>query len=55
MMVVGFWMPKLKEIKHKKRFKGIKDFKDIIVKETKPTILEDIHELIAIKNYIQER
>ncbi len=55
MIVVGFWIPKFKEIKHKKKIKGIKDFKDIIIKEAKPTILEDVHEIIAIKDYMQEK
>ena len=55
MVVVGFWIPKLREIKHKRKIEGIKGFKDIIIKEAKPTILEDVHEIIAIKDYVIEK
>jgi MFS family permease len=55
MIVVGLWMPKLREIKNKRKFKNIENFKDIILKEAKPTIVEDMHEIAAIKDYIVEK
>lgn len=54
MLVVGFWIPKLKEIKKKKRFKGFKEFEHLIAKEMKPTVIEDMHEIAAIPRYIKE-
>jgi MFS family permease len=55
MIPVAIWVPKLKEIKHKKRLKNIKELKSVIFKEAKPTILEDIHEIASIGKYIKER
>ena len=46
---------KLREIKNKRKFKNIENFKDIILKEAKPTIVEDMHEIAAIKDYIVEK
>jgi len=55
MIVVGISIPKLKEIKKKKKFKNIENFKKILLKEAKPTIIEDIHEIASIKSYITEK
>ena len=54
MIVVFFFVPKLKEIKHKQKFKGFKDLEHMVIKELKPTLMEDAHEIASIKNYIGE-
>ena len=55
MIAVGFFIPKLREIKHKQKFKGFKEFEHIVIKELKPTLIEDAHEIQSIKNYIKEK
>lgn len=54
MLVVGFWIPRLKEITNKKKFESVKELEHIILKEIKPTLIEDMHEILEIKEYIKE-
>jgi MFS family permease len=54
MIVVGFFIPKMKEIKHKQKFKGLKELKHLVIKELRPTLIEDLHEIESIKNYMRE-
>lgn len=49
------WIPKLRDDNKKKRIKGIGEFKKVIVKEIKPTLKEDFHEIVQIKNYLKEK
>jgi MFS family permease len=49
------WIPKLKDDNNKKELKGIGDFRKIIIKEAKPTLREDFHEIVKIKNYLKEK
>jgi len=49
---VFFFLPKLKEIKKTKKFKGLKEFKDIFLKEAKPTLMEEVHEVASISKYL---
>ena len=52
-MLSVFWiLPLMKEVKGKKGFKNSKVFREIILKQAKPTISEEIHELIHIKKYL---
>lgn len=51
-LVVLFWIPKLKEVRKTKRFSGKSAFKNIILKETKPTLIEEGHQLMSIKKYL---
>jgi len=53
-IIVGFWIPKLYEITNKKKFESIKKLENIVLKEIKPTLIEDMHEIIEIKEYIKE-
>ncbi len=52
MIVVFFWLPTLKEIRKTGKFDGSKAFKNIIFKESKPTLIEEAHEIIHIKKYL---
>ena len=52
-MLFVFWLlPKMKEIKKKQSFKSAKVLKEIIFKEAKPTITEEVSELMHIKEYL---
>lgn len=55
MIIVGFWVPKIKEIKHKRKLKNLKELEKTLLKEAKPTIKEDLHEIMGIRGYIKER
>jgi len=52
MIVVFWWIPKIKEIRKTKKIKGSKTFRHIIFKEIKPTILEEAHQIKSIKEYL---
>lgn len=52
MIVVFLWLPKIKEIKETKKFDSSKALKNIIFKEAKPTLIEEAHEIIHIKEYL---
>jgi MFS family permease len=54
MAVVAVWIPKIREIRKTKKFRGVKTFKDLVLKEAKPTLIEEYHEIIAIKDYLRE-
>ncbi len=53
MIVVFWWLPKIKEIRKTKKFDATKVIKDIILKQAKPTLLEEAHEIASIKEYIE--
>lgn len=55
MIIVATFIPMLKEIKKKKKLKGLKDLENVIIKQLKPTLLEEAHEIGAIKNYLKEK
>lgn len=47
-----WWLPKIKEIKHKKKFK-IGALKKIFTTDLKKTIIAETHQLIRIKKYLK--
>ncbi len=51
LIVILVWIPKLKEVRATNHFNGREAFKNIILKQAKPTIIEGIYELISIKKY----
>lgn len=53
-VVVFFWIPQIKEIKKTEKFEGSKTFRRMIFKETKPTILEEVHEIMSINKYLKK-
>lgn len=55
MIVVFWWIPKIREIKKKKKLNNSKAFKNIIFKQTKPALLEEAHEIMSIKNYLNTK
>jgi MFS family permease len=55
MLVVSFWIPKIKEVTQKRKLKNFKELKKTLLTEAKPTIKEDLHEIMEIRKYIKER
>lgn len=53
MIVVFWWIPKISEIKKTKKFGSSKVLKNIILKEAKPTLVEEAHEIMSIKKYLR--
>lgn len=54
-IVAAWWLPKIKEIKNKRKFNTSKAIKNIIFKQTKPTLIEEAHEIFSIKKYFYDR
>jgi len=55
MFVIIFGIPYLKEVRKTREFSGKSAFKNIIVKGTKSTLLEEAHQIMSIKEYIFEK
>ncbi len=53
MIVVFFALPHIKEVKKTKEITGAKAFKRMFLRELKPTIKEEIHQIMEIKSYIR--
>ena len=54
MVVVSLFVSKLREVKSKKNIKKSKKFSYTIAREVKPVLVEDLHEIASIKNYLSE-
>ena len=52
MLVVFFWLPKLKEIKKTGKIDNPKTLKNIFLHEAGPVLHEEMHEIITIKKYL---
>ena len=55
MIVVFKWIPKIKEIRKTEKLNGKKDLKDIFFKQAKSSLIEEAHEIISIKDYLQDK
>jgi MFS family permease len=55
MAVVFWWMPKMKEIRKVEKFHGTKAFKKMLIKEVKPTLLEEVHQIRSIGEYLRSK
>jgi len=55
MIVIFWWLPKIKEIRKTKKFDSSKAFKNIIFKQAKPTLREEAHEKMSIKKYLEDK
>jgi len=49
------WIPKLKEVKKKENLRNLEELERTIFKEARPTLLEDMHEITSIPNYLNEK
>ena len=54
MVVVFIWIPKLKEVKKTEKIGSMKKLEKFIAREIKPTLSEEIHEIVSIKDYLKE-
>jgi len=52
MLVVIFGIGKIKEVRKISRFYGVKSLENVIIKQAKPTFIEEAHQLMSIKKYI---
>lgn len=55
MVVVFWWLPKMKEIRKTKKFDSSKTLKNMILKQAKPTLIEEAHEIMLIKKYLETK
>lgn len=55
MIVVFWWLPKIREIRKTKKFDSSKVFKNIIFKQARPTLLEGVHEIMSVKKYLNTK
>ena len=53
MVVVFWWLPKIKEIRITRKIDSSKALKNLIFKQVKPTLLEEAHEIMSIKKYFK--
>ncbi len=51
-IVVLLGIPRIKEVKKRKRFRGPRDLENLVLKEAKPTLIEEVHEIMHIKKYL---
>jgi len=54
MLVVYFGLSQVNEIKKTRKIHSPKEFTDIDLKEARPTIMEEAHEIMSIKKYFKE-
>jgi MFS family permease len=52
MGVVFWWIPKMDEIKKTKKFGSSRVFKNVILRQVKPTFIEEAQEILSIKKYL---
>ncbi len=50
--VILIGLPRIKEVRRTAKFSASRAFKNIIIKEAKPTLHEEVHEIISIKEYL---
>ena len=55
MFTILIGLSKIKEVRKTKDFKGTHALKNLILKETKPTLVEEAHQIMSIKSYIVEK
>jgi MFS family permease len=53
-LAIAIWLPKLKEVRKISKFEGRSAFKNVILKQTKPALIEEAHQIMSIKNYLFE-
>jgi MFS family permease len=55
MIVVFNWILKIKEIRKTEKLDGKKTLKNLIFKQAKSNIFEEVHEIISIKEYLRSK
>ena len=55
MIVVFTWLPKIKEIRRTERLGNKRILKDLIFKQARSTLSEEVHEIMSIKKYLRSK
>jgi len=53
MVVVFFGISQLKEVRKTEKLGGTKALRNLIINETKPTLIEEAHQIMSIKKYLE--
>ena len=53
MIVVFFGLPKIREMRKKSKFNGSHALKNMVLKQGKQTLIEEVHEIASIKKYFR--
>jgi MFS family permease len=53
MLVVGVFIPHLREIRKAEKFEGKKAFRNIVYKQFRHTLAEEAHEIVSLKKYLR--
>jgi len=53
MIIVFWWIPKMKETRKTERFRSAKAFRSILFKQAKSSFFEEAHEIMSIKKYLR--
>jgi len=54
MVIVFFFLNKIKEAKNIKKTKSKHSFREIFLKQAKPTFLSEVHDIVSIKEYLKK-
>src|SRR3989339_89093 len=54
MAVVFYWVPKIKEVKETKKLSRRK-IKNLLFKQTKPILMEEVQQIMSIKEYMEKK
>jgi len=54
MLVVYFGLSQINEVRKTRKIHSPREFTDMVLKEAKPTIIEEVHEIMSIKKYFKE-
>jgi len=52
-IIIG--LPMMKEVRKVKKFKGTSSLKNLIIKEARPTLVEEVHQIMSMKEYLREK
>ena len=55
MVVVFNWIPKIREIRKTEKLDGNKALKNLIFKQAKSNLSEEVHEIMSIKKYLKDK
>ena len=54
MFVVYVFLPRVKEVRKTKKFRGVRSLKRILLHETRPTLIEEAHQIMHIGKYLKK-
>ena len=54
-IIAIFWIPKIQESRKNLKFINKTKFQNLLIKQIKPTFIEDLHEIEALPQYLKEK